>query len=379
MSTLFTPCPACGAVGEVNNTCQFCGTTIILKEGTISSSERIPKARAVTPQEYAEKISIYHKVKGCSNSSKLMHVCIGDEKGLINLNGDLIYPLQHKYNIEVVSDIVIFLSKDDISSSRKKGILLNLKTNEEISNVTWAALGGGVYYTMGGRIDLVNFKIIKNEYVSKFNRCIKDVRKNINIDNILLTQIKEYIQKVKGNSDYSSPLYVWFDNICLFHIINNKSQPYDNTLSYMSGVSIYAPVFEWENKDIKILKECKLYDLFREIKHDDYENDDNDDKEPNSQYLNFSFDSESLCAAVQYLAERYGYSSDKIKLEEFEKHDTLNKSIFTYPFFGVLLIIAIIWVSGTFLLFYGNDFLEGFVSIGCMIWVAIKLLRFSQE
>ena len=63
MEKQFTPCPACGAVGEVGNKCLFCGTTVILKEGAISSTERIPQKRTVTPQQYAEKISIYHNVE----------------------------------------------------------------------------------------------------------------------------------------------------------------------------------------------------------------------------------------------------------------------------------------------------------------------------
>ncbi len=91
MSKQFTPCPACGAVGEVNSTCQFCGTTILLKEGAISSTERIPKVRTVTPQQYAEKISIYHNVEPANE--KLLKVSIGKQYGLVNLNGDIIYPL----------------------------------------------------------------------------------------------------------------------------------------------------------------------------------------------------------------------------------------------------------------------------------------------
>ena len=63
MATQFTPCPACGAVGEVGSNCQFCGTTIILKKDATSSTERIPQKRTVTPQQYAEKISIYHNIK----------------------------------------------------------------------------------------------------------------------------------------------------------------------------------------------------------------------------------------------------------------------------------------------------------------------------
>ena len=91
MSKQFTPCPACGAVGEVGSNCQFCGTAIILKEGAIPSDARIVKRRTVTPQQYAEKISIYHNVVGLN--SEISKVSIGEQEGIINLNGDIIYPL----------------------------------------------------------------------------------------------------------------------------------------------------------------------------------------------------------------------------------------------------------------------------------------------
>ncbi len=369
MATQFTPCPACGAVGEVGSTCQFCGTTIILKEGATSSTERVPHVRTVTPQQYAEKISIYQNVEGSKNSSNLMYVSIGDEEGLINLNGDLIYPLQHKYCIYIISDIVIFLSMrneshfkyhdydnyitantlnkfytellnkqvffgtpkelyEDVQKGRypywgeEHGMLLNLKTNEKFNNVKHSAISGGYckFYIedgeMDGVIDPVNWKI---EY-SKIN-CIKDICKKIRIDKNLLAQIKEYIQEVKENPDSENELGVYFDDGYMFSIINNSTQSYDNILSYESGVSLYVPIFEWGDEDIKKLKECELYYLFEEIECDDDDDVDIDDdiiKEPNGYYINFSFDSKSLCAAVQYLAEIYVYSTDKIKLEENE-------------------------------------------------------------
>ena len=91
MSAQFTPCPACGAVGEVNSTCQFCGTTILLKEGATPSDTRIVERRTVTPQQYAEKMAIYHNVVGLGEN--ISKVSIGEQEGIVNLNGDLIYPL----------------------------------------------------------------------------------------------------------------------------------------------------------------------------------------------------------------------------------------------------------------------------------------------
>lgn len=98
MSKHFTPCPACGAVGEVNSVCQFCGTTILLKEGATPSDTRIIKQRTVTPQQYAEKVSIYHNIENIN--AKLIKVSIGNQFGVINLNGDLILPLENYFDIK---------------------------------------------------------------------------------------------------------------------------------------------------------------------------------------------------------------------------------------------------------------------------------------
>lgn len=91
MATQFTPCPACGAVGEVGNNCQFCGTTIILKEEAKIYDSRIINHRTITPQQYAEKVSIYHNLESLYDG--VVKVSIGDLEGIVNLNGDLIYPL----------------------------------------------------------------------------------------------------------------------------------------------------------------------------------------------------------------------------------------------------------------------------------------------
>lgn len=106
MATQFTPCPACGAVGEVGSNCQFCGTTIILKKDATSSTERIPQKRTVTPQQYAEKISIYHNIKPLGK--KLLWVSIGNQYGIVNMNGDIVYPLGND-EICIVSEDTIKL------------------------------------------------------------------------------------------------------------------------------------------------------------------------------------------------------------------------------------------------------------------------------
>ena len=105
MTAQYTPCQACGAVGEVGEKCQFCGTTIELKEGVIPSNARVVRYRTVTPQQYADKISIYHKVRSLGN---VLVVSIGEQYGVINLNGDLIYPLGDSEIRTVYGNVIAF-------------------------------------------------------------------------------------------------------------------------------------------------------------------------------------------------------------------------------------------------------------------------------
>lgn len=127
MAKQYVPCPACGALGEIGSNCQFCNTTIVQKEGVIASDTRIVEKRTVTPQQYAEKISIYHNIKSLNELCSL--VSIGDQIGIINLNGDLILPLENigkdAYFREISSHVIAF-DKKLITQ-----YYLNLKTSEK--------------------------------------------------------------------------------------------------------------------------------------------------------------------------------------------------------------------------------------------------------
>ncbi len=117
MAVQFTSCPACGAVGEIGSACQFCGTTIVQKEGVIATNSRIVNVRTVSPQEYANKIAIYRKIESYETYSI---VSIGDQVGVINLNGDLVYPLG--------KDRIYHSSKTVVEVGHK---YVNLETLEE--------------------------------------------------------------------------------------------------------------------------------------------------------------------------------------------------------------------------------------------------------
>lgn len=159
MQKQFTPCPACGAVGEVGSNCQFCGTSIILKGDAIASTELIPKVRTVTPQQYAEKISIYHNVKP---AGELLIVSIGKQYGLINLNGDIIYPLGND-EIRVVSKDTIGLGYKRVkeiikasqywNESRKRWENEEAITLEEFETKKYFNLETGMYANKHGLIE----------------------------------------------------------------------------------------------------------------------------------------------------------------------------------------------------------------------------------
>ncbi len=100
----YTACPACGALGEIGTNCLFCGTQIFLKEGKECLKSRIVKHRTVTPQQYAERISIYHDVVPYGVISM---VNIGHEYGYINLNGELVYPLGLDENTRVLENAIV--------------------------------------------------------------------------------------------------------------------------------------------------------------------------------------------------------------------------------------------------------------------------------
>lgn len=93
MEKQFTHCPACGVLGEVGKKCIFCSADIVLKDGGVSFSELVPHKRSVSHQQYVDKISTYQKVTAIGGSGRLMEVSIGEQYGLININGDIVYPL----------------------------------------------------------------------------------------------------------------------------------------------------------------------------------------------------------------------------------------------------------------------------------------------
>ena len=84
---------------------------------------------------------------------------------------------------------------------------------------------------------------------------------------------------------------------------NNKLREDGYQLPEEHGVSLVA----WGYNADKKFKNCKLFDLFEECQYR-Y-------KDIKCHNINFSFDAESLCVAIQHLAECYGCPSDKIKLE----------------------------------------------------------------
>lgn len=463
MTKQFISCPACGALGEVGSACQFCGTMVMLKEGATISTERIPQKRTVTPQQYAEKISIYQEV--VSVGLGLLRVSIGKQYGLINLNGDLIYPLGDIFVARVIADNIYKDNKGNYVNLEKGlkadqyGFLWNEKHlyyRVDVKN-NWMPIN--TYKNIEGEVH--SYKYAKKDYIHYWNSdnhidgtrifycfshndstysiyfpynyqdekllklnslydidpelsvCVlegikkwttelvhghyiltKDLLKLQTIDGTELTleigkydsaceiygkwcravgkdfkmkifglgnilkigvinkelhnQIINFIQEVKSNTIYNSFASVYFHDKLMLYIWNNDSKFRDHYIldRDLSGVGI---IINSEDDEV-----CSLFEdgVFSDLFHK-YGNTD-------VYYMNFFFDTESLCAVIQYLAEYFECPSDEIKLvvdkiqteDTSVKQDTSNK----YFRFGdpgiaerIMFIIAMIPIVGIFL------------------------------
>ena len=168
MSANYTACPACGALGEIGSRCLFCGTHIFLKEGGGCLKSRIVKHRTVTPQQYAERISIYH---GVEPNGVIAKVNIGQEYGYINLNGELVYPLGLDENTRVLEGSIVTIGADKC---------IDLETLREFPY---------------------------NDYLIKY------VRKELGENNHtkyqeIFTELKQYIDEIEKNSSCQDFLFI---------------------------------------------------------------------------------------------------------------------------------------------------------------------------
>lgn len=93
MSNKFAVCPTCGAVSVAGEPCEYCGTPIVVKEDTATYEERIVPKRTIHPVAFAQKVSVFKEVGEYICNCAV--VSMGGLKGLINLNGDFIFPLEY--------------------------------------------------------------------------------------------------------------------------------------------------------------------------------------------------------------------------------------------------------------------------------------------
>ncbi|MCQ2185461.1 MAG: hypothetical protein MJY92_01885 [Bacteroidales bacterium] len=93
MSKQFTTCPQCGAMGEIGANCEFCGAHIEAKDNSTVCNELIPQHRTISSAEFAKKVSIFHNVGNFIEGLAVAR--IGQLNGVINLNGDLVLPLEY--------------------------------------------------------------------------------------------------------------------------------------------------------------------------------------------------------------------------------------------------------------------------------------------
>lgn len=91
---MYAPCQCCSALGQVGDKCEFCGNTII-GNSQVGSVNFAPPRVAISAEVFADKVSKY-KAVGKFNKSNVAVVEIGELKGVINKNGDLIVPLEYE-------------------------------------------------------------------------------------------------------------------------------------------------------------------------------------------------------------------------------------------------------------------------------------------
>lgn len=110
-NAIIVACPTCGALGKAGETCEFCGASIPLPNGSFSedtTTHILIDKQTIPAEEFANKISKYHKVYPWEHN--LAVVSIGDLQGVINRNGDLVVPLNYKV-VKIVSDSFASLDK----------------------------------------------------------------------------------------------------------------------------------------------------------------------------------------------------------------------------------------------------------------------------
>ena len=274
MAKQYVPCPACGALGEIGSNCQFCNTTIAQKEGVIASNTRIVEKRTVTPQQYAEKISIYHNVKSLDYAYS--QVSIGDQKGIINLNGDLILPLKdigenvnfigespitvaYEYTITRTETEINWRHEDDplhekkyIDKTYTDCTILGYKN---LNTLEWATANGFITDKDDPKklhyIDLYNWTI-KNEYINhKGESKTYDYAKILNLPHKL----------------YECRFYIFHQKEGLSLCLINGESWVDETIEYLQKHKVNKNIIFLEGIEaIGKLTETNIGKLFLPIK-----------------------------------------------------------------------------------------------------------------
>lgn len=138
MSNKFAVCPTCGAVSVAGEPCEYCGTPIVVKEDTATYEERIVPKRTIHPAAFAQKVSVFKNVGEYICNCSV--VSMGGLKGLINLNGDFIFPLEYG-EIEIYPSFIVYFQKGanrflfDLLYWRRLNFKIPLVSRSEWDNV----------------------------------------------------------------------------------------------------------------------------------------------------------------------------------------------------------------------------------------------------
>lgn len=102
-------CPLCGVLGKAGEPCEFCGATIVMRNDVTTYEERIISKRTISSMAFAQKVSVFKTVGEFIYNCSVVRM--GSLCGLINLNGDFIFPLEYG-NIVVFPEGYAYLRKN---------------------------------------------------------------------------------------------------------------------------------------------------------------------------------------------------------------------------------------------------------------------------
>lgn len=202
---------------------------------------------------------------------------------------------------------------------------------------------------------------------------LSNIRKGIDINHNLLEYIQNFMQEVKENPNCQKTLCLGFafddDNMIELGVDNNSE----------------GDIFDEPGVCLVILREIYTKEQFNHFKRSDLYRWFLEPDEEVCLYMNFGFDAESLCIAIQYLAQWYGCPSDKITIEIQSTNVDISEDSDSrlIPSFFVAIIILLVLIAILFIYFAveleePKYYFASIACVGCIVYV-IRYFKNMKE